>query len=50
MKQIVQRNCGWPIPTGIQGQVGWVPGHPDQEPDLVVSNSADGRGLELHHH
>ena len=34
---------GYPIPGGIQGQVGWGPG----QPELVGGSSAHGRELEL---
>ena len=36
-----QRSCGFPIPGGVQGQLGWGPG----QPDLVAGNPAHGRGI-----
>ena len=41
--QVAQRTCGCPIPGGIRGQIGWGPGQPDLEPDLVVQ--PHGRGI-----
>ena len=38
-----QRFCGYPIPIGIQDQVGWGSG----QLNLVGGNPAYGRGLEL---
>jgi len=43
LAQAAQRSCGCPIPGGVQGQAGWVPG----QPDLEVGNPAYGGGLEL---
>ena len=43
LAQAAHRSCGCPIPGDIQGQVGWGPG----QPDLVVGNAVQGRGLEL---
>ena len=34
-----QRSSGYPVPGGVQGQVGW---GPDLVPDLVVGNPAYG--------
>ena len=28
MEQVAQRGCGWPVPGGVQGQVGWGRGQP----------------------
>jgi len=41
MLSIGQRSCGWPIPGGIQGQVGWDPG----QADLVAGNPSHGTGV-----
>ena len=38
-----QRNCGFPIPGDIPGQVHQGPG----QPELVRGSPAHGRGLEL---
>ena len=46
LEQVVQRDCGCPIPGGIQDQAGWSPGHPA----LVGGNPADVRGVELNDH
>ena len=37
-----QRNCGCPIPEGIQGQVGWGPG----QPKLIGGNPTHWREAE----
>ena len=42
-----QRCCGYPIPGGVQGWVGWGAGQPNLVCDLAVGNPACGRGLEL---
>jgi len=42
-EQFAQRSCGFPIPGGIQGQVGWCRG----QSDLVVGNPGHVRQLEL---
>ena len=34
------RSCGYPVPRGAQGQVGWGSG----QPDLVAGNPAHSRG------
>jgi len=48
LKQVAQRNCGCPIPGGIQGQAGWGPEQPKLVPDLVAGNPDHIReGLEL---
>ena len=46
LEQIDKRDCGCPIPGGVQGQVGWGPGQSDLVPDLVVGNPVCSRGLE----
>jgi len=38
LKQTAQRSCEYPIPGGVQGQVGWGPG----EPELVDGSPAHG--------
>ena len=45
LEQAAQRSCGCPIPGGVQGHAGRGPGWPDWVPDLVVCNSAHGRGV-----
>jgi len=44
LEQVAQRDCGFPIPGGIQDQVGWSPGQPDLVLDLVVGNAALSKG------
>jgi len=41
--QAAQRNCGYPIPGGIQGQFHGGPGQPDQ----VCGSITHGRVVEL---
>jgi len=43
--QAAQRNCGCPIPGGVQGQDGWGPGQSDLVPDSVVDNPVRSRGV-----
>ena len=40
LEQIAQRSCGWPLPVGVQGQVGWgfEPPHLVSSPWLEVWN------------
>jgi len=38
LEQAAQRDCGYPIPEGVQGQVGWGPG----QPGLVLHVEVDG--------
>ena len=45
LAQAAQRVCGCSVPGGVQGQVGWDPGHPGLVPDLEVGGSACGRGV-----
>lgn len=47
LAQAVQKHYGCSIPGSVQGEFGCGPGHPDMVPDLVVSNPACGRKLEL---
>ena len=42
LEQVVQRDCGCPIPGGIQGQAGWGFG----PPGLVTGDPAPSRGIE----
>jgi len=42
VKQVAQKDCGCPIPGGVQDQVGWGPG---LVPDLEVGVSACSRGV-----
>jgi len=46
LEQAAQRDCGCPIPGGVQDQAGWSPGHPA----LVGGNPADVRGVEHNDH
>ena len=41
LEQVAQRDCGYPIPVGIQGQAECGSG----QPGLVVGNPARGRGV-----
>ena len=43
LEQVVQRNCGCPIPESVQGLVGWGFEKPDAMKDVL----AQGRGVEL---
>ena len=43
LEQIAQGGCGYPIPGGIQGQVGWGPG----QPNLGEGDPAHCKWLEL---
>jgi len=45
LEQAAQRGCGYPVPGGVQGQVGWDPGQPGLVPDLEVGGPACGRGV-----
>ena len=38
LEQVAQRDCGCPVPGGVQGQVGWGPG----QPCLVLNGEAGG--------
>lgn len=40
-----RKSCGWPIPEGAQGRVGWGPGQPDLVPSSVVGIPAHSRGV-----
>ena len=49
LAQAAQRGCGYPVPGGAQGQVGWGPGQPGLVLNVQVGGSAcGGGGLELH--
>ena len=48
LEQAAQGGCGWPIPGGIQSQVGWDLGQPDLELDLAVGNLPVAGSLECH--
>jgi len=41
---VAQRSCGCPNPKAAQGHTGWGP----EKPDLLGSNPAHGRSLELY--
>ena len=45
LEQAAQRDCGCPIPRGVQGQVGWGPGQPGLVLDMEVGGPACGRGV-----
>jgi len=40
-----QRDCGCPIPEGVQGQVGWGPGQPCLVLNVEAGGPACGRGI-----
>ena len=40
-----QRSCGFPIPGGVQGQVGWGPGQPGLVLNVEFGSSAFTMGL-----
>jgi len=44
LEQAAQRGCGYSVPGGVQGQVGWGPGQPDLVPDLEVGGPLCDRG------
>lgn len=43
---VAKRTCGCPNPKAAQGHIGWGP----EKPDLLGSNTAHGRSLELGGH
>ena len=45
LEQVAQRECGCPIPGGVQGQAGWGRGQPDLVLDPVVGNPTCGREI-----
>jgi len=45
LAQAAQRGCRYPVPGGVQRQVGWGPGQSDVAFHLVVGNPACGRGI-----
>ena len=46
LEQAAQRGCGCPVLQGVQGQVGWGPGHPGLVLSVEVGGPACGRGVE----
>jgi len=46
LEQPAQRGCGYPIPGGVQGQVGWGPGQTDLVLNVKVGCSACGWEVE----
>jgi len=40
LEQAAQRGYGCPIPGGVQGQVGWGPGHPGLVLDMEFGGAA----------
>ena len=48
LEQAAQRGCECPIPSSVQGQVGWNPGQPGLVLNVEVGGpGAAGGGLEL---
>jgi len=45
LEQGAQRDCGCPIPGGVQGQVGWGPGQPGLVLNVEVGGPACGGGV-----
>ena len=45
LEQAAQRDCGCPVPGGVQGQVGWGPGQPGIVLDIEVGGLACSRGI-----
>ena len=45
LEQAAQRGCGCPVPGGVQGQVGWGPGHPGLVLNVQVGGPACGMGV-----
>ena len=43
LEQAAQRDCGCPVPGGVQGQVGWGPGQPGLVLDMEVGGLACSR-------
>ena len=43
--QAAQRDCGCPIPGGVQGQVEWGPGQPGLVLDMEFGGPAHGGGV-----
>jgi len=41
VKQVAQKDCGCPIPGGVQDQVGWGPG----QPHLMSANPIHGQEI-----
>jgi len=42
--QAVQRGCGFPVPGGVHGLVGWGPGQPGLVLNMEVGGPACGGG------
>ena len=45
LEQAAHRGCEWPVPGGVQGQVGWGPGQPSLVLDMEVGSPACGGGV-----
>ena len=45
LEQAAQRGHECPIPGGVEGQVGWVPGQPGPVLNVEVGGPAYGRGV-----
>lgn len=45
-REVAQRDCGCPIPGGIQGQVGWGPVQPGLVLDIEFGGPKYIEGLE----
>ena len=45
LEQDAQRDCGCPIPEGVQGQIGWGPVQPGLVLNVEVGGSACVRGV-----
>ena len=45
LEQAAQIGCGYPVPGGVQGQIGWGPGQPGLVLNGEVGGSACVRGL-----
>ena len=45
MEQDAHRGCGCPVPGGVQGQVGWIPGQPSLVLNVEVDGPACGGGV-----
>ena len=48
LEQAAQRGCGYPVPGGVQGQVGCGPGQPGLVLNVEVDGPACSRRLELY--
>ena len=45
LAQAAQRGCGYPVPGGVQGEVGWGPGQPGLVLNVEVGGPACGGGV-----